>query len=581
MSVGSPRIRALPERVINQIAAGEVIERPASVVKELLENSLDAGATQLSVVVEGGGQQLIRVTDNGGGIAAHDLTLALTRHCTSKIRAAEDLRSISSLGFRGEALPSIAAVSRMTLNSRTRDAEQAHKLSVEGGELLGRPVPSAHPIGTSVEVCELFFNTPARRKFLRSTKTELFHIQQLGRRIAASRMDVAIELEYGKRAGLRLPAARDDATVRKRLSKLCGATFAQGALPVDAQSVDVRLHGWLGHMSTATRHADVQFLSLGGRAIRDPTVNRALRRAFEQYLDVDMQPQYLLQLEIDAAQFDVNVHPAKLEVRFREPRNVHDFVFSTVRAVLSRQAVQVSLRSDDTAILAVYPQPRDTPASAIGEPPQFAISGYQSGRSWNSADKVDDRDQVLARIGPRFVLTCNRQDVVSLIDVVALRQEILRQALTSAQRTGALEQRPLLVPESVRVDVAVSQLLENSAPVLQRCGIDISVAGEDLVVLRAVPTPIRSEVDAPAFVTGLGDALHTNADNEQALLEVIAQIGASLPDNLPQAELASLVHASQRDGLRYGIDVAPYRVVIDVDTAAMLLRTARPRARDD
>ena len=571
MSEGPPRIRALPDRVINQIAAGEVVERPASVVKELLDNSLDAGASQLRLVIEGGGEQLIRVLDNGRGIDAEDLPLAVQRHCTSKIREAEDLRGIESLGFRGEALPSIAAVSRLTLRSRTEAADLAQQLRVDGGEMLGKPLATAHPVGTTVEVRDLFFNTPARRRFLRSARTELFHIQQLTRRVAASRMGVAIELEYGKRTSFRVAAAQDGPSLQRRLTKLCGAAFVKHALPLDARAGDLVLHGWVGDARTATRHPDIQFLALGGRAIRDPTVNRALRRAFDEFLQRDLQPQYLLNLELDPTQFDVNVHPTKLEVRFREPRGVHDFIFSAVRAVLSRgrqiPVAEIAATSSYTSTHTVVPP-------HVREPGPGTANRYSGGRTAGTLPDADEHPHVLAQIGTGYVLTRNGQGAVALVDIVALRAAILRQGLMNGHRAGTLEQRPLLVPEALSVAATDAQLLEDATAELQGCGIDIGSGGPDLVMLRGVPALLRDAIDAQGLIAALLAVLRNDPGDAQALLAAVASAAAILPAGLSEMELAAVLRRCELGLAQHDIDPGRFRAALDVAAAAALLATS-------
>ncbi len=338
-ATGGPRIRQLPSQLINQIAAGEVVERPASVAKELIENSLDAGADRIDIDLEQGGIKLLRVRDNGCGIPREELALALSRHATSKIASLADLEAVVSLGFRGEALPSIASVAHLEISSRALGAEQAWVLRGDGGDLMAEPQPAAHPTGTTVEVRDLFYNTPARRKFLRAEKTELGHIDQVVRRFALARAETRFRLRHNGRPLFDLPAAPGEEGMRARLIQLVGEGFVEHALGLAEQAVGLRLHGWVATPAFSRSQADVQFFYVNGRLVRDKLVTHAVRQAFQDVLHHARHPAYVLFLELPAVMVDVNVHPAKQEVRFREGRQVHDFIFRALHRRLAAGAL--------------------------------------------------------------------------------------------------------------------------------------------------------------------------------------------------------------------------------------------------
>ena len=320
-------IQILPARLANQIAAGEVVERPASVVKELVENCLDAGATNIEIEIEQGGHKRITIRDNGCGINKEELALALSRHATSKIASLDDLEHISSLGFRGEALASISSVARLTLSSKPAEQKQAWQAHSEGRDMEVQLNPVAHPNGTSVDVVDLFFNTPARRKFLRTEKTEFNHIDEVIRRIALSRFDVSFSLKHNGKVLRKYGAQQKEQGQLKRLAAICDSTFAQQAIPLNSQYQQLKLHGWLAPPEAAKEQADFQYFYVNGRVMRDKLIGHAIRQAFEGVVSASHQAAYVLYLEIEPEQVDVNVHPAKHEVRFHQARLVHDFIF--------------------------------------------------------------------------------------------------------------------------------------------------------------------------------------------------------------------------------------------------------------
>lgn len=331
-------IQILPARLANQIAAGEVVERPASVVKELVENSIDAGATRIDIDIEKGGSKLIRIRDNGSGIPKDELTLALSRHATSKITTLDDLEAIVSLGFRGEALASISSVSRLTLTSRTVAQEEAWSAHAEGRDMEVKLKPAAHPVGTTIDVVDLFFNTPARRKFLRTDKTEFTHIDELLKRIALSRLDITINLRHNGKSVRQYRAAQTKMQVEKRLVAVCGASFLQHALEVELEHGDLLFHGWISSPEGARAQGDVQYCYVNGRMMKDKLINHAIRQGYESSLSTNQYAAYILFIEINPHDVDVNVHPAKHEVRFHQARLVHDFIYQAIYGALQQAA---------------------------------------------------------------------------------------------------------------------------------------------------------------------------------------------------------------------------------------------------
>ncbi|WP_165312437.1 DNA mismatch repair endonuclease MutL [Vibrio ziniensis] len=328
-------IQILPARLANQIAAGEVVERPASVVKELVENSLDSGATRIDIDIEKGGAKLIRIRDNGCGIEKDELGLALSRHATSKIHTLDDLEAIVSLGFRGEALASISSVSRLTLTSRPATQEEAWSAYSEGREMEVKLQPAAHPIGSTVEVLDLFFNTPARRKFLRTEKTEFTHIDELLKRIALSRFDVTFNLRHNGKMVRQYRAAKTEIQAEKRIAAVCGSAFVRSMLKIELEHQGLRLHGWITTPEGARQQSDIQYCYVNGRMMRDKLINHAIRQSYETSLRADQFATYVLYIEIDPHQVDVNVHPAKHEVRFHQARLVHDFIYQALSSALA------------------------------------------------------------------------------------------------------------------------------------------------------------------------------------------------------------------------------------------------------
>ncbi|MBD2815518.1 DNA mismatch repair endonuclease MutL [Xenorhabdus sp. Flor] len=398
-------IKILPPQLANQIAAGEVVERPASVVKELVENSLDAGATRIDIDIERGGIKLIRIRDNGCGISRQDLTLALARHATSKIASLDDLEAIVSMGFRGEALASISSVSRLTLTSRPENQIEAWQSYAEGRDMEVTVKPAAHPVGTTVEVLDLFYNTPARRKFLRTEKTEFSHIDEVMRRIALARLDVAINLNHNGKLVRQYRPAKEESQHERRLTAICGAAFVQQALALSWQHDSLSIKGWVVDPMNTAVAGDTQYCYVNGRMMRDRLINHAIRQAYQDLLQGEQQPAYVLYLEIDPHQVDVNVHPAKHEVRFHQARLVHDFIYQGVAAVLKQRGNGAELALDcqeNTANWIPGNRPsagenhflRQTKALS-GEPPSNTPSSSRSVSSSSSGQHDKQRQEPL------------------------------------------------------------------------------------------------------------------------------------------------------------------------------------------
>ncbi|MCC5868096.1 MAG: DNA mismatch repair endonuclease MutL [Gammaproteobacteria bacterium] len=505
-------IRRLPPQLIDQIAAGEVVERPASVVKELLENAFDAGARRIDIEVEQGGCALIRVRDDGAGIAADELAMALDRHATSKIGSLEDLEHVVSLGFRGEALPSIASVSRLSLTSRTADAPTALSIEVEGGA-IGESMPSAQPPGTCVEVRDLFYNTPARRRFLRTDRTEFGHVDAMVRRIALGRFETAVTLANNRRTVLSLPAGVSDDQRLRRIAAVCGDEFVGHSLYVERETDGMRLWGWIAQPTFSRAQADLQYFYLNGRALKDRLISHAVRHGYRDVLYHGRQPAFVLFLDMDPARVDVNAHPAKYEVRFRDGRRAHDFVFRSIEQALA------AMRPGATA------SPGATPDQALESPgarsyplgqPGLSLGGGGSmgaGRGgavpWQLGEAMarlaaepqaaPPADQAQAQAGELpplgfaiaqlhgiYILAQNAEGLV-VVDMHAAHERITYERLKQARAAGAVQMQPLLVPETLAVSSAQAELAVEYASELQVMGLEVDRQGPERVVLRAVP----------------------------------------------------------------------------------------------
>ncbi len=499
-------IRELPSQLVNQIAAGEVVERPASVLKELLENSLDAGARRIQIEVENGGLRLCRVRDDGSGIAAVELPLALARHATSKIASLDDLERVATLGFRGEALPSIASVSRLTLTSRPAAADAGWRLEVEGGR-HDAGQPAAHPPGTTVEVRDLFYNTPARRKFMRTERTEFGHLDRIARRVALSRFDVAFRLTHNQRAVFDLRPAEDQQAMDRRVAEVCGAAFMEQAMFISHQASGMRLWGWLGLPTFSRSQADLQHVFLNGRMVRDKVISHAVRAGYSDVLFHGRHPAYLLYLEMDPALVDVNAHPTKHEVRFRESRSVHGFLFHTVEQALAGTRAGDMPRAPAAAgaapAFAAEVNHGTQRPMRLGVSEPGALAAFERlAAAPEPVPAAEGEDlplgTALGQLHGVYILAQNQRGLV-LVDMHAAHERIVYEGLKQAVGEGAIRSQPLLVPVSVRVSASEADLAEEQAEALAKLGFELRRMGVDSLSVRQVPALLR-EADAEALV---------------------------------------------------------------------------------
>ena len=493
-------IRVLPDLLISQIAAGEVVERPASALKELLENSLDAGAREISVVLAGGGTKLIKVTDDGGGIARDELKLALARHATSKIGSLEDLERVGSLGFRGEALASIAAVSRCTLSSRRAGEKHAWTVNASGAE-ISKAEPAALAAGTSIEVRDLYFNTPARRKFLKSEPTEYAHCEETFRRVALSRPGVGFTLQHNSRMQWHLKPQ----PLRERIGALLGDDFHAAALALDeASGIGLRLTGAIGLPAQARASRDAQYFFVNGRTVRDKLSAHAIRQAYQDVLHHDRHPAFVLFLEIDLSQVDVNVHPTKTEVRFRDARGVHQFIFHALNKALAGSTagaaaarVQIFAPAAELGAGAAPVALRQAAmALGAGEPSVFYETLF--GRPGPAAPLPEAEDSplgyALAQLSGVYVLAQNQHGLV-IVDMHAAHERILYEKLKGMLDSREIPMQPLLVPVTFSAEALDVATVEEHADVLRTIGFDIAAASPASLIVRAVPAPL-ADADA-------------------------------------------------------------------------------------
>jgi DNA mismatch repair protein MutL len=531
-------IRVLSEQLVHQIAAGEVVERPASVIKELVENSLDAGATAIDIEVEKGGAELCRVRDDGVGIAADELLLALARHATSKIDSIDDLEAVRTLGFRGEALPSIASVSRMRMVSRPRDAELAYAVTAVDGTLTG-PAPHPHPPGTTVEVRDLFFNVPARRKFLRAERTELGQVERLVERLALSRFDVGFRLASGRKVLADHPPACDPGACDGRVAAILGEDFIANAMRLEHEGSGLRLRGWFCLPTYARSQADQQHFFLNGRPLRDRLVASAVRLAYRDVLFHGRHPAYVLYLDMDPARVDVNAHPQKLEVRFREPGLVHDFLFRTLERALAETRPAQPAMETIPAARASWAVPTPTPGSLFAArdtgdmhegalPPRWRSADVAHASSIAATDLYHAFDEVregsrpdaeaatpditehplgyaIAQLHGVYILAQARGGLV-LVDMHAAHERTTYERLKAAMHGDRLPAQPLLVPVAVNVSPADADEAESHADLFASVGIEIGRSGPTQLLVRSTP------------------ALLPNADPATLLKDMIADL---------------------------------------------------------
>ena len=513
-------IKILSPQLANQIAAGEVVERPASVLKELVENSLDAGAKRIDIEIEQGGVKLIKVRDDGSGIAETQLALALSRHATSKIDDLQDLEAVATLGFRGEALASIASVSRLALTSNIKGSGSGWKAVSEGRDMEVDLQPAAHPQGTSVEVRDLFFNTPARRKFLRTEGTEYNRIDESIKKLALSRMDIAFSLRHNQRAQINLHPAHSQLEQEKRVADICGPAFMQQALYVNNDRSGIRLWGWMGLPTFSRSQADLQHFFVNGRCIRDKVVSHAIRQAYQDVLYHGRHPAFVLFLEIEPADVDVNVHPTKHEVRFRDSRAIHGFVYGTLNKALAQDRPQDHLQgremSDDNSPEQQWQTNQSTLSlSTSGQPSLGAVNyaqfsdssrgsintpmeAYQSLYNRQMPEEQDDLPPMgfaIAQLKGIYILAENAQGLI-IVDMHAAHERITYERMKTAFDTQGLVSQPLLVPESLSVSEREADITDKSAEIFGQLGFVVERAAAESIIVREIPAILRgSEVE--------------------------------------------------------------------------------------
>ena len=560
-------INRLPPRLANQIAAGEVVERPASVLKELIENSIDGGARNIWIDTEAGGVKRILVRDDGVGIAPEDLPLALERHATSKIYTVDDLEAVATMGFRGEALASIASVSRLRLTS-AMEGRDANQVETEGAEMQANVQPASHPVGTSVEVADLFFNTPARRKFLKTEKTEIGRIDDVVKRIGLSHPNLGIKLSHAGRIRLSMLPAQSEIEIEKRVAEVCGPAFMEQALPIDRESFDrqsvdldkpgqgFRLHGWVGMPTFSRSQADLQYFFVNGRPVRDKLVAHAVRRAYQDVMFHGRHPAFVLFLELDAKDVDVNVHPTKHEVRFRNSREVHSFIYGSLHHLIAQTsagntpapALMQDLRSeaagdisnqsaepkDQSALPLSYSSSLSSPSSVLGEAGSSLGSADNLGRDNRSGFNFSESDVLrdvetatylssegdaqtstkeippmgfaLAQLKGVYILAENIEGLI-LVDMHAAHERIVYEKMKTAWEGEGLASQPLLVPESLAVSEREADIAEQYLSIFSQLGILLDRAGPETLLIRQVPVILKQPQVEPLVRDVLSDIL--------------------------------------------------------------------------
>jgi len=532
------RIHALPIQLVNQIAAGEVVERPSSVVKELVENCFDAGAGQITIEIEMGGTRLIKIRDDGCGIVKEDLALALSRHATSKIATLQDLEQVSSMGFRGEALPSISSVARLTLISRTADSQCAWRVTADGSEQDFDPQPDPHPQGTTVDVRDLFYNTPARRKFLKTEKTEFAHIETLIKRMALSQFEIGFSLSHNQKEILNLKPAMTEVSQEHRVASICGPAFIESSVKIDFAASGLQLTGWVGLPTFSRSQQDMQFFYVNGRLIRDKLVAHAIKQAYQDVLYHGRHSVFVLYLTLDPTLVDVNAHPAKLEVRFREGRLVHDFLFSA----LHRSLADLRPEHTATAVNWVNESIADTVAAEFVATPTMANvfdtqSAYHAGPTQQTSlplsiaesitayaalspyAQAEQKQQLpvsstqdthplgyaIAHIHNIYILAETTKGVI-LVDAHAAHERVTYERLKRQYQEGSVPSQPLLLPIKITVSAAEADLAEQEYEYFNTLGFELNRSGPETIILRSTP------------------ALLGNVDKELLIRDVLADI---------------------------------------------------------
>ncbi len=559
-------IRLLSPELVNQIAAGEVIERPSSVVKELVENSLDAGASRIEVDIEAGGARLIRVRDDGSGIGVEQLPLAVASHATSKIGSFDDLEHVASMGFRGEALASVSSVARFALTSRARGQDAAFRIEVDSGRLQAAR-PAQHPPGTSVEVRDLFYNVPARRKFMRAERTEFAHIDDLLKSLALARDAVEFRLSHNGKPVRIWKAARSEQAALQRVAEVLGEEFPARSLRVDHAAAGLHLSGWVGLPTASRAQADAQYFYVNGRLVRDRIVAHAVRQAYADVLFHGRHAAFVLYLQLDPAGVDVNVHPAKHEVRFREQRLVHDFLYRTLHEALAQTRAgqfEVAAQLSADGVLAIHPDAVSTPhapSMASAWPGSFQQSRLSLGvrdaplaayaalygdvpaaRSPLAAAPDGEAPPLgfaIAQLKSIYILAENADGLV-LVDMHAAHERITYEKLKAGRVCSNLRSQMLLVPLAVAVSAKEAAAAEEHAEALAEWGLEISRSGPAAIVVRRIP----------ALLEG-ADVAQLSRD----VLSELAQHGSSRRLQELENELLSTMacHGSVRAGRRLSI----------------------------
>ncbi len=532
------RIHALPIQLVNQIAAGEVVERPSSVVKELVENCFDAGAEQITIEIEMGGTRLIKIRDDGCGIVKDDLALALSRHATSKIASLQDLEQVSSMGFRGEALPSISSVARLTLISRTTESQCAWRVTADGSEQNFDPQPDPHPQGTTVDVRDLFYNTPARRKFLKAEKTEFAHIETLIKRMALSQFAIGFSLSHNQKEILNLKPAMTEVSQEQRVASICGPAFIENSVKIDFAASGLQLSGWVGLPTFSRSQQDMQFFYVNGRLIRDKLVAHAIKQAYQDVLYHGRHSVFVLYLTLDPTLVDVNAHPAKLEVRFREGRLVHDFLFSALHRSLAdlrpksatsvvnwvnesvADATEVDFVATPTMtkLFDIKPSYHAEPTQQTSLPlaiaesinayaslSPYAIAEQKPGLPVSQEQNIPPLGYAIAHIHNIYILAETPKGVI-LVDAHAAHERVTYERLKRQYQQGSVPSQPLLLPIKIVVSATEADLAEQEYEYFSKLGFELNRSGPETIILRSTP------------------ALLGNIDKELLIRDVLADI---------------------------------------------------------
>lgn len=538
------RIHKLPSLLVDQIAAGEVIERPASVVKELVENAMDAGATRISIEVENGGKKSIRVIDNGQGLSKDDMTLAIQRHATSKIQSLEDLEALNSLGFRGEALPSIVSISRFNLISKTQDSDHAYQLSCLGGAC--EPVkPAQHPMGTTIEVRDLFYNTPARRRFLKTDRTEFLRIDDLIKRVSLSRFDVGFTLIHNGKTIRSSQGGETENNKKMRIVQLCGKEFFENAFYIDEQRHGMRLYGWVAKPAWNRASADRQFFYINGRMIKDKLIGHAVRQAYQDVLFHGRFPAFVLYFELDPTWVDVNVHPTKNEVRFRESQQVHGFIFGSLNHALSqtKPGSELHVNSEiglNTANITPvdytkmqssiqFNRPNYSPSYVAETPNNYLQSIAQASQSLPEMHSYQDDEAEMpplgyakAQIHAVFIIAENKHGMV-IVDMHAAHERITYEWFKKAIENEGIRSQSLLVPLAITVSERETHAVEQHKQWFNKLGLDVQVGSNESIIVRKVPillvkTDIESLLkDVLSEIVTLGSSTKIEASMNELL----------------------------------------------------------------